>query len=57
MNVCGFTAVSEHFTLIVSPQAFGLAFAALEYGSPVNLAKFDKERFCGYTSSSSFHFR
>ncbi|KAL8281281.1 hypothetical protein RQP46_006315 [Phenoliferia psychrophenolica] len=53
LDVCGPTAVSEHFTLIVSPQAFGLAFTALEYGSPVDLSKFDKT-YCTYTKDDMF---
>ncbi|KAK4706145.1 hypothetical protein P7C70_g46, partial [Phenoliferia sp. Uapishka_3] len=51
LDVCGPSAVSEHFTLIVSPQAFGLAFAALEHGSPVDLSKFDKT-YCTYTKGN-----
>ena len=42
LDVCGPSAVADHFMLIVSPQAFGLAFAALEHGSPVDLTKSDK---------------
>ena len=53
LDVCGPTAVADHFSLIVSPQAFGLAVTALQYGSPVKLAKFDKT-YCTYTSAFPF---
>ncbi|KAL8281257.1 hypothetical protein RQP46_006291 [Phenoliferia psychrophenolica] len=51
LDVCGPSAVAEHFTLIMSPQAFGLVFAALEHGSPVDLSKFDKA-YCTYTKGN-----
>ncbi|KAL8286142.1 hypothetical protein RQP46_004630 [Phenoliferia psychrophenolica] len=53
-DVCGWTAVSEHFALIMSPQAFGLAFAALVYGSPVDLTKFDTS-YCLYKDYQIFN--
>ncbi|KAL8276684.1 hypothetical protein RQP46_010952 [Phenoliferia psychrophenolica] len=53
LDVCGPSAVADHFTLIASPQAFGLAVAALEHGSPVDLSKFDKT-YCTYTKDNMF---
>ncbi|KAL8276685.1 hypothetical protein RQP46_010953 [Phenoliferia psychrophenolica] len=53
LDVCGPSAVSDHFMLAVSPQAFGLAVAALEFGSPVDLSKFD-QTYCTYTKDNMY---
>lgn len=55
-DVCGPTAAAEHFSLVVSPQAFGIALAALVHGSPVDLSKMDRA-YCEYSESILLNFR
>lgn len=38
----GLTHVVDHIALVVDPAAYVLALTALQYGSPVNIDKFDK---------------
>ncbi|KAL8276964.1 hypothetical protein RQP46_010599 [Phenoliferia psychrophenolica] len=45
-DVCGPAHIADHFAMTTDAAAYGLAVAALEYGSPVDMAKFDRAAFC-----------